>query len=251
MDVAHWLRQLGLERYEAAFRENDVSAAILPNLTAEDLKELGVISVGHRRRLLEAIATLRTNAMPAGDPVQTARRRPRHDPRSTETTAERRPLTVMFCDLVGSTALSSRLDPEDLREVIGAYQGCVAAVLTQFDGFIAKYVGDGVLTYFGWPEAHEADAERAVRAGLRSSMRWRFSSGRAAAGAHRHRHGPRGRRRADRLGLGARADGGRRDTELGRSPAGSGRAQCGGDRCCHTPADRRPVRMPGSRPGRR
>ena len=127
MDVAEWLRALGLERYEAAFRENDVDAELLPNLTADDLKELGVTSIGHRRRLLEAIAALRLEGTPAGDPV---RSRPTASPTgnlgSSETTAERRPLSVMFCDLIGSTALSSRLDPEDLREVIRTYQACVA-----------------------------------------------------------------------------------------------------------------------------
>ena len=156
---------LGLERYEAAFRENDVDAELLPNLTADDLKDLGVTSVGHRRQLLEAIAALRLKDTPAVDP--SARRiSPTGDTGSLETTAERRPLSVMFCDLIGSTALSSRLDPEDLREVIRTYQACVATTIQQFDGFIARYVGDGVLIYFGWPEARETDAERAVRAGL-------------------------------------------------------------------------------------
>jgi predicted ATPase/class 3 adenylate cyclase len=157
VDVANWLRTLGLERYEAAFRENDVDAALLPRLTADDLKELGIASLGHRRRLLEAIAALPSEATPAN---QT------NNPGASETTAERRPLSVMFCDLIGSTALSSRLDPEDLRGVIRTYQACVAATIRQFDGFIARYVGDGVLIYFGWPEARETDAERAVQAGL-------------------------------------------------------------------------------------
>ena len=159
MDVASWLRNLGLERYEAAFRENDVDAELLPNLTANDLKELGITSLGHRRRLLEAIAALRLEGKPAVASVQSPT-----DP--TGTTAERRPLTVMFCDLVGSTALSARLDPEDLREVIRTYQTRVASTIQKFEGFIARYVGDGVLIYFGWPEARETDVERAVRAGL-------------------------------------------------------------------------------------
>ena len=126
---------------------------------------------------------------------------PSREPRFSETKAERRPLTVMFCDLVGSTALSSRLDPEDLREVIRTYQSCVANTIQQFDGFIARYVGDGVLTYFGWPEARETDAERAVRAGLAVAaavsevpVRWR-----AAAGPHWYRNGIGGYWRADRL----------------------------------------------------
>jgi uncharacterized protein YjiS (DUF1127 family) len=109
MDVAHWLRDLGLERYEAAFRENDVGAQLLPDLTADDLKDLGITSVGHRRQLLEAIAALRIRHPPAADPRKPAS--PAGNTVSLETTAERRPLSVMFCDLIGSTALSSRLDP--------------------------------------------------------------------------------------------------------------------------------------------
>ena len=124
MDVADWLRALGLERYEAAFRENDVDAELLPNLTADDLKEIGVTSLGHRRHLLEAIAALRLEGTPAVDPRPPTS--PTENLGSSETTAERRPLSVMFCDLIGSTALSSRLDPEDLREVIRTYQACVA-----------------------------------------------------------------------------------------------------------------------------
>jgi class 3 adenylate cyclase/tetratricopeptide (TPR) repeat protein len=163
MDVANWLRALGLERYEATFRENDVDAELLPNLTAEDLKEIGITSLGHRRRLVEAIAALRRKDTQADDLVRVSTR-PAGNLGSPD--AERRPLSVMFCDLIGSTALSSRLDPEDLREVIRSYQACVATAIRPFDGFIARYVGDGVLIYFGWPEAGETDAERAVRAGL-------------------------------------------------------------------------------------
>ena len=163
MEVADWLRQLGLERYEPAFRQNDVGAAVLPSLTAEDLKELGVTSVGHRRQLLEAIAALPGNAAKLS-PAQTTA--PSADEGTPESVAERRQLSVMFCDVMGSTALSSRLDPEDLSGVIRDYQARVAATITRFGGFIARYVGDGVLTYFGWPEAHEANAESAVRAAL-------------------------------------------------------------------------------------
>ena len=148
VDVASWLRELGLERYEAAFRENEVSSDLLHQLTAEALKELGVAAVGHRRRLLAAITALRTDGPSTGDPVRSSSDsliNPTGNLVSSETTAERRPLSVMFCDIVGSTALSSRLDAEDLREVIRAYQTCVAATIRQFDGFIARYVGDGVL----------------------------------------------------------------------------------------------------------
>ena len=169
MDVASWLRSLGLERYETSFRENDVNAEVLCHLTAEDLEGLGVATIGHRRRLLVAIAALRSEGPSLDDPDRLPSRSPISSTDhlgSSETAAERRPLSVMFCDLIGSTALSSRLDAEDLREVIRAYQTCVATTIRQFDGFIARYVGDGVLIYFGWPEARETDAERAVRAGL-------------------------------------------------------------------------------------
>src|SRR4051812_8429824 len=170
MDVGRWLRELGLDQYEAAFRENDVDAEVLLTLTAEELKDIGVSSIRHRRRLLEAITALRLQATSGEAPAQVSASpiliEPAGQPNASETTAERRPLSVMFCDLIGSTALSSRLDPEDLREVIRSYQACVAATIQQFNGFIARYVGDGVLIYFGWPEAHETDAERVVWAGL-------------------------------------------------------------------------------------
>ena len=165
MDVAVWLRSLGLERYEAAFRENEISERVLPSLTQEDLKEIGVGPVGHRRMLLEAIAALRAdtgdNAPSANSPVVSSALKV-----SPEDRAERRQVTVMFSDLVGSTALSARMDPEDLREVISSYQKSVAETVGRFGGFVAKYMGDGVLIYFGYPQAHEDDAERAVRAGL-------------------------------------------------------------------------------------
>jgi class 3 adenylate cyclase len=136
------------------FRANEIDERVLPSLTAADLKDLGVNLVGHRRRLLDAIAALGAD-LPAAL---------RDAPAQAD--AERRQLTVMFCDLVGSTALSSWLDPEDLREVIAAYHRAVADVVRGLDGFVAKYMGDGVLVYFGYPRAHEDDAERAVRAGL-------------------------------------------------------------------------------------
>jgi class 3 adenylate cyclase/predicted ATPase len=159
MDVAAWLQSLGLERYVPAFRGNEIDWDALPKLSAEDLKDLGVVLGGHRRRLLDAIA-----ALGAAVPAASATAAPRDVLAPAE--AERRQLTVMFCDLVGSTELSSRLDPEDLREVIAAYHRAVADVVRSFDGFVANYMGDGVLVYFGYPRAHEDDAERAVRAGL-------------------------------------------------------------------------------------
>src|SRR3954452_20512830 len=164
MNVEAWLKSLGLEQYAAAFHENDVDAEVLPTLTAEELKDIGVSSIRHRRRLLEAIAALRLQATPGEPPIQVSSSPTLTQP--TGNTAERRPLSVMFCDLIGSTALSARLDPEDLREVIRSYQARVASIIQQFNGFIARYVGDGVLIYFGWPEAHETDAARAVRAAL-------------------------------------------------------------------------------------
>jgi class 3 adenylate cyclase/predicted ATPase len=159
MDVAAWLQGLGLERYVPAFRDNEIDWDALPKLSADDLKDLGVVLGGHRRRLLDAIA-----ALGAAAPAASATAAPRDAP--APAAAERRQLTVMFCDLVGSTALSSQLDPEDLREVIAAYHRAVAGIVTGFDGFVSRYMGDGVLIYFGYPQAHEDDAERAVRAGL-------------------------------------------------------------------------------------
>jgi class 3 adenylate cyclase len=155
VEIAEWLRGMGLGQYAAAFAENAVHWDVLSQLTMDDLKEIGVAAVGDRRRLLQAITILASPdaITPAAASGATAG-------------AERRHLTVMFCDLVGSTALAGRLDPEDLRELIGGYHRCVAETVAYFDGFVAKYMGDGVLVYFGYPQAHEDDAERAVRAGL-------------------------------------------------------------------------------------
>jgi class 3 adenylate cyclase/predicted ATPase len=151
LNVAEWLRGLGLQQYERAFHDNAIDAAVLPELTAEDLRDMGVGVVGHRRKLLAAIAILRNDGMPES---------------MADIAAERRQLTVMFCDLVGSTELSTRLDPEDLREIIAAYRHTVAGIVDASNGFIARYMGDGVLIYYGYPLAHEDDAEQAVRAGL-------------------------------------------------------------------------------------
>jgi class 3 adenylate cyclase len=163
MDVGGWLRSLGLEEYEKAFRENKVDAAVLPKLTAEDLRDLGVAAVGDRRKLLEAIEGLRSGTKPERTPLEISST---VHALTKDTAAERRQVTAMFSDLVGSTALSARMDPEDLCEVISAYQKCVAETVQRFGGFVAKYMGDGALVYFGYPQAHEDDAERAVRAGL-------------------------------------------------------------------------------------
>jgi class 3 adenylate cyclase len=159
MDVVAWLRGLGLGQYVPAFAANDIDGEVLPELTADDLIGLGVTSFGHRRKLLAAITALRSEApqpVTEVEPVAAA----------TSGDAERRQLTVMFCDLVGSTPMSLRFDPEDLRDVIGAYQRCVADTVARFAGFVAKHMGDGVLIYFGYPQANEDDAELAVRAGL-------------------------------------------------------------------------------------
>jgi class 3 adenylate cyclase/DNA polymerase III delta prime subunit len=162
MDVEGWLQRLRLEQYAAVFRDNQIDETVLPSLTAEDLKDLGIRFIGHRRKLLNAIAGLRAEAE-APTPIFDT---PLAKDKAAKDTAERRQVTVMFSDLVGSTSLSARMDPEDLREIISAYQTCVARAVRRFEGFVAKYMGDGVLIYFGYPQAHEDDAERAVRAAL-------------------------------------------------------------------------------------
>jgi predicted ATPase/class 3 adenylate cyclase len=166
IDIVQWLRGLGLEPYAAAFLANDIDAEVLLEITADDLVELGVTSIGHRRKLLSAIAALkdgRDSFVAASPPELVGQER---DAGLVPNAAERRQLTVMFCDLVGSTALASRLDPEDLREILEAYRAAVASVVAEGSGYVAKYMGDGVLSYFGYPQAHEHDAERAVRAGM-------------------------------------------------------------------------------------
>jgi class 3 adenylate cyclase len=152
--IADWLEKLGMPEYAERFNANGIDVSVLPHLTDQDLKDLGVL-LGHRRKMLAAISKLSGVAAASPEP----------EPR-VQDTAERRQVTVMFSDLVGSTALSARMDPEDLREVISAYQKCVAEAVRRFGGFVAKYLGDGVLVYFGYPQAHEDDAEQAVRAGL-------------------------------------------------------------------------------------
>ncbi|HZZ24232.1 MAG TPA: adenylate/guanylate cyclase domain-containing protein, partial [Roseiarcus sp.] len=157
MDVGAWLLNLGLGQYEAAFRENEIEAEVLPDLTDADLEKLGV-PMGHRKRLLKAIASADWGHAP-DQPAAKIGPKPRD-------VAERRQLTIMFCDLVGSTSLAARLDPEDMRGIIAAYHKCCASLIQRSGGFVAKYMGDGVLAYFGYPLAHEHDAELAVRAGL-------------------------------------------------------------------------------------
>ena len=157
MDIDGWLRGIGLEQYAQTFRDNAIDADVLRDLTDEHLRELG-LPLGVRLKLLRAVAALSASEQTPASPEVT--------PPAARTDAERRQVTVMFSDLVGSTALSARMDPEDLRDVITAYQKSVAETVQRFGGFVAKYMGDGVLIYFGYPQAHEDDAERSVRAGL-------------------------------------------------------------------------------------
>jgi class 3 adenylate cyclase len=157
MEIANWLRSLGLERYETAFRENEIDWAVLPELTDADLEKLG-LSLGARKKLLKAIAGLSAELRPASVTEALV-------PASTPA-AERRQLTVMFVDLVNSTELSRRLGPEEMRDVVRVYQNAVVGEVRRFEGHVANFWGDGVLAYFGWPKAHEDEGERAVRAGL-------------------------------------------------------------------------------------
>jgi class 3 adenylate cyclase len=155
--ISDWLEKLGMAEYAKAFAENRIDVTVLPELTDVDLEKIGV-ALGDRRKILRAIRELAGAAPSAQQPALITPK--------PQDTAERRQITVLFSDLVGSTALAARMDPEDLREVISAYQKCVAETVRRFDGFVAKYMGDGVLVYFGYPQAHEDDAERSVRAGL-------------------------------------------------------------------------------------
>src|SRR5215472_14298701 len=156
--VRNWLEEIGLAQYADAFEANDIDTDLLTQIDDQVLKDIGVSSAGHRMRLRNAIAKLAPTSITEGISEVPASPPPSR--------AERRQLTVMFCDLVGSTALSVRFDPEELREELRAYQNTVSAVVARYDGFVAQFQGDGVLTYFGFPRAHEDDAERAVRAGL-------------------------------------------------------------------------------------
>ena len=173
MDIGAWLKNLGLGQYEVQFRDNAIDSEVLPSLTAEDLKEVGVTAVGHRRKLLDAIAALRTEPKtasettlapeppPAGSPLSTS-----PPQKSADIAAERRPVTVMFCDLVGSTALSAKLDAEDWRDLVGGYLDAASEAVTQYGGHVLKKLGDGLMALFGYPSAQENDAERAARAAL-------------------------------------------------------------------------------------
>jgi class 3 adenylate cyclase/predicted ATPase len=178
VDIAAWLRELGLEHYEPVFREHEIDGEVVPELTEGDLEKLG-LPLGPRKKLLKAIAALGAGRGEAGDAVA----------RAVPQEAERRQLTVMFVDLVGSTELSARLDPEDVGDVIRVYQNTVAGEIARLEGHIANFMGDGVLAYFGWPQAHEDDAERAIRASL------------ATVEAVRHLSAPDGTALACRIGI--------------------------------------------------
>jgi class 3 adenylate cyclase len=163
MDVGVWLRSLGLAQYEEKFRDNKIDADVLPELTADDLKDIGVSAVGDRRRLLAAIAALTGVRRPASAPA------PLLEPESSkapQASVERRPIAVMFCDLVGSTALAASLDPEDWRNLVSVYLDDASAVVSGLGGHVLKRLGDGLMALFGYPQAQENDAERAVRAAL-------------------------------------------------------------------------------------
>ena len=152
--VSEWLEKLGLDQYGSNFTDNDIDTQLLAHLTDADLKELGISSLGHRKTILSAIEAL---GQEVSEPSKI---------KAAKGEAERRQLTVMFCDLVGSTKLSQQLDPEDLRDVNRAYQDACKAAIERYEGYVARYMGDGVLVYFGYPQAHEDDAERAIHAGL-------------------------------------------------------------------------------------
>jgi class 3 adenylate cyclase len=170
VDLGGWLRSLGLERYEAAFRENEIDDTVLPNLTAEDLKDLGVGIVGHCRKLLDAIAALRSDSKakelprtPASPLSLTATVRTAPLP---EAAGERRHVTVLLCDLVDSTGIAAKLDAEEWRDLVGAYLNATSAAVVEMGGKVVKKLGDGLMALFGYPVALENDAERAVRAAL-------------------------------------------------------------------------------------
>ena len=159
MDVTAWLKNLGLGQYDTAFRDNAIDADVLPSLTPEDLKDLGVTIVGHRRKLLDAIAALSASRLAPNSAPPVLKK-------STDFAAERRPITVMFCDLVGSTGLAAKLDPEDWRNLVGSYLDAASAAVTSLGGHVQQKLGDGLMALFGYPQAQENDGERAVRAAI-------------------------------------------------------------------------------------
>ena len=217
-DTSRWLAEIGLEQYAEAFAENAIDGDVSATLSEDDLKELGVRALGHRKKLLTAIALL--GEKPPSPRPQGEVQEQTFEPSGA---AERRNLTVMFIDLVGSTALSGRLDPEEMGEVLRAYQNAVAGEITRFEGHVAKFMGDGVLAYFGWPRAHEDEAERAVRAGLAitTAVATLAGGGAPLCLPGGDCDGPGRRRRSRRRGGRPGGSGGRRDTEPCLPPAGN------------------------------
>ena len=233
-EISDWLEKLGMSEYAHRFAENGIDFSVLGHLTDQDLKDwrparASTKDVSGHWRACRFTLTAPPQSPPTGAKPQD--------------TAERRQVTVMFSDLVGSTALSARMDPEDLREVISAYQKCVAETVRRFGGFVAKYLGDGVLVYFGYPQAHEDDAERAVRAGLELiAAVGGLNHECSPANPRRHCDGVGRRRRSDRVGLGSGAGDCRRDAEPCRASAGRCRAEHGRHRRKHAQAPRQSVR---------
>ena len=218
-ELREWLRRNKFEQYADAFEANDIGLDILPELSERDLEQLGV-SLGNRRRLLKAIAE---GAGTIAQPKAAEARAP-----ETSADAERRQVTVLFCDMVGSTALSGAVDPELLGSLIRRYQDAAAGAIGRFGGFVAKFMGDGVLAYFGFPHAFEDAAERAVRAAigiLTEVGNIERPDGTPAAGARRHRDGTGRRRRDCRHRHRARAHHRRRNTESCRAASGTGGAR--------------------------
>src|SRR5215469_2956105 len=162
-DLRQWLEKIGLAQYADVFVKNDIDWEILPELNEQDLEKLGV-SLGHRKKLIKAISEARSTSLQSSRRLVEAE----SPTRTANARAERRHLTVLLCDLVGSTALSARLDPEDLRRILGEFQRSCCDVIRRYEGHVARFMGDGILAYFGFPTAHEDDAERAVRGRLHS-----------------------------------------------------------------------------------
>ena len=166
MDVGVWLRSLGLGQYEATFRDNEIDGAVLPKLTVDDLKDLGVAVVGHRRKIMSAIEELNAESVARTDVMKALPTQAAPPVSASPDGAERRPITIMFCDLVGSTSLAAKLDAEDWRNLVNAYLDEASAAVTDLGGHVLKKLGDGLMALFGYPRAQENDAERAVRAAL-------------------------------------------------------------------------------------
>ncbi len=229
MDPGGWLRSVGLEQYEATFRENGIDLSVLPDLTDQDMEKLGVL-LGHRRKLLRAIAELDgTPAAAAPPPVQASA--PPPISAAVEAGGERRYLTVMFCDLVGSTSISAKLDAEEWRDLVGAYLDAASAAVTEMGGHVAKKLGDGLLALFGYPIAHENEAERAARAALSIQRalaelnRENAGTGKPVLAARPGAGGPGGIHIARCCGAGAR-----QGPDQNRDPRGADRQE-------HRPAD--------------